>query len=96
MPNPRHALIQWVRWSDSNHRFECPACGSKFALDGSYIEGIAPHGMNYFALEVVTAQGTRRTDGYPQPISIEGAESIVVDTNILWQGLPRTGLGITS
>ncbi|MFN8562631.1 MAG: hypothetical protein U0703_13675 [Anaerolineae bacterium] len=26
-----------VRWSETNSRFECPGCGSKYRLDGAYI-----------------------------------------------------------
>jgi cytochrome b6-f complex iron-sulfur subunit len=36
------------KWSDSNHRFECPCHGSKYEIDGLYIEGPAPRSMDRF------------------------------------------------
>ena len=37
------------KWSVTNHRFECPCHGSKYELDGLYIEGPAPRSMDRFA-----------------------------------------------
>lgn len=39
------------KWSDTNHRFECPCHGSKFSHDGFYIEGPAPRSLDYFEVE---------------------------------------------
>ena len=41
------------KWSESNHRFECPCHGSKFTADGDYIEGPAPRSLDQFIVEVI-------------------------------------------
>jgi cytochrome b6-f complex iron-sulfur subunit len=39
-------------WVDSTDRFECPCHGSKYQLDGTYIEGPAPRDLDRFVLEL--------------------------------------------
>lgn len=77
------------KWSSSNHRFECPCCGSKFQLDGTYIEGPAARGMDQYPMTVTTERDrfTTRADG--APVLFEGATSIVVNVNLLLPGKPR-------
>jgi cytochrome b6-f complex iron-sulfur subunit len=68
------------RWVPTNHRFECPRCGSKFRLDGTWIEGPARRDLDRFVLEVTTSDSTHTTllDGSPVPV--DGAARIVLDT----------------
>jgi cytochrome b6-f complex iron-sulfur subunit len=44
-------------WVDSNQRFECPCHGSKYQLDGSYIEGPAPRDLDRFVVELHDESG---------------------------------------
>ena len=38
------------KWVPTNSRFECPCHGSKFHLDGTYIEGPAPRSLDRFVV----------------------------------------------
>ena len=40
------------KWVPTNDRFECPCHGSKFQLDGTYIEGPAPRSLDRFPLTI--------------------------------------------
>jgi cytochrome b6-f complex iron-sulfur subunit len=44
-------------WVDSNARFECPCHGSKYQLDGTYIEGPAPRDLDRFVVQLVDSAG---------------------------------------
>jgi cytochrome b6-f complex iron-sulfur subunit len=44
-------------WVDSTDRFECPCHGSKYHLDGTYIEGPAPRDLDRFVVKLLDAQG---------------------------------------
>lgn len=44
-------------WVESNHRFECPCHGSKYQLDGTYIEGPAPRDADRFVVQLVDKDG---------------------------------------
>ena len=78
-------------WVDSTNRFECPCHGSKYELDGTYIEGPAPRDLDRFVVKLLDAQGNvvAQTDtdkasptyGAPVPLPA-GADSltIVVET----------------
>lgn len=66
------------KWVETNNRFECPSCGSKYQKDGTYIEGPAPRGMDRFVIEVTTPNGKIRTPDDGSPVKIEGATRIVV------------------
>jgi cytochrome b6-f complex iron-sulfur subunit len=71
------------KWVDVNHRFECPCHGSKFQLNGTYIEGPAPRSMDRFKTTITFTDGTAvTTDGDGNPIPLEGREiaSIAIDT----------------
>ena len=77
------------KWVPSNGRFECPCCGSKYRLDGSYIEGPTRRGLDRFILEVTSPEGTITTPPDGSPVNIDGATQILVDTNRVIYGKPR-------
>ncbi|MFN8596613.1 MAG: Rieske 2Fe-2S domain-containing protein [Anaerolineae bacterium] len=54
-------------WVDSNQRFECPCHGSKYHLDGTYIEGPAPRDLDRFVVQLVDEAGNvvNGPDGKP-------------------------------
>lgn len=71
------------KWVSTNNRFECPCHGSKFELNGTYIEGPAPRSLDRFQTTIVFTDGTSAaTNEAGDPISIEGHEisEIIVDT----------------
>lgn len=72
------------RWVPSNDRFECPCHGSKFAGNGSYIEGPAPRGLDRFPVTVIYTDGTSvSTDENGGPIPLDPNKNIAdirVDT----------------
>jgi cytochrome b6-f complex iron-sulfur subunit len=72
------------KWSDSNHRFECPCHGSKYQLDGKYIEGPAPRSMDRFATTLTFEDGsTLAMDSAGDPMPLDGKPkitSIKIDT----------------
>ena len=78
-------------WVESNHRFECPCHGSKYQLDGTYIEGPAPRDADRFVVQLVDGTGNvvAQTDntpgsptyGAPIPLPDNAADlTIVVQT----------------
>lgn len=78
-------------WVDSNKRFECPCHGSKYQLDGTYIEGPAPRDLDRFVVMLKDETGATiaqtNTDksspdyGAPLPIPANATNyTIVVDT----------------
>lgn len=78
-------------WVDSNQRFECPCHGSKYQLDGTYIEGPAPRDLDRFVVLLKDDKGaviaqTNNQAGSPDygaPLTVpDGATNytIVVDT----------------
>ena len=77
------------KWVPTNNRFECPCCGSKYRLDGAYIEGPSQRGLDRFMIEVTTPNGIITTPPDGAPVSIEGARQILVDTNRLIYGQIR-------
>jgi Rieske Fe-S protein len=77
------------KWVPINHRFECPGCGSKYHLDGTYIEGPTQRGLDRFVVEVTTPNGIYTTPPDGSPVNIEGATQIVVDTNRVIYGQRR-------
>jgi cytochrome b6-f complex iron-sulfur subunit len=71
------------KWVEANHRFECPCHGSKFNLDGSYIEGPAPRSLDRFATTITFTDGSTATsNAIGDPIPLDGRQiaSIAVDT----------------
>lgn len=77
-----------VRWSHTNWRFECPACGSKYRLDGVYIELDAPRDLDRAVLQVSTDHGVLTTPADGSPVSPEGAQSVVLDVQQRIPGNP--------
>jgi len=78
-------------WVDSTGRFECPCHGSKYELDGTYIEGPAPRDLDRFVVQLLDANGNvvaeTNTDpnspdyGAPVPLPADSAGlTIVVQT----------------
>ena len=71
-------------WSESNFRFECPCHGSKYQLDGKYIEGPAPRSMDRMFTTLTFDDGTSLSmdsSGDPMDISKRGKiASISIDT----------------
>lgn len=71
------------KWVPTNNRFECPCHGSKFELNGKYIEGPAPRSLDRFHMTVTFTDGTSATtngDGDPIPLKGREVDAIVVDT----------------
>ena len=59
------------KWVPTNSRFECPCHGSKYQLNGQWIEGPAPRGLDRFIATVTYADGeviTTPANGGPIPI----------------------------
>ncbi|GAB4474284.1 MAG: hypothetical protein Kow00124_14110 [Anaerolineae bacterium] len=80
------------KWVPVNGRFECPCHGSKFQLDGTYIEGPAPRSLDRFVVRAVDANGNvlaeTPEDGGPLPLP-EGAAELRVDTGSRIDGPPH-------
>jgi cytochrome b6-f complex iron-sulfur subunit len=79
----------FVRWSNYNHRFECPCCGSKFQLDGTYIEGPARRSLDRCELRITTHAKTIITPDDGAGLPFADATSIILNTNRLIYGAPR-------
>ncbi len=70
-------------WIPANERFECPCHGSKFELDGLYIEGPAPRSLDRFFTTITFDDGTIETTnetGDPIPLQGRRIASIQIDT----------------
>jgi cytochrome b6-f complex iron-sulfur subunit len=65
------------KWVDANGRFECPCHGSKYQLDGTYIEGPAPRSLDRFSMTIRTKSGQQLiTDAEGNPIPVANAADI--------------------
>jgi cytochrome b6-f complex iron-sulfur subunit len=79
-------------WVDSTVRFECPCHGSKYQVDGTYIEGPAPRDLDRFRVVITDGQGnlvnetvtTKTSPGFgaPIPAPTDGTLVIKVDTGM--------------
>lgn len=78
-----------VIWVWLNNRYECPRCGSKYRLDGTYIEGPATRGLDRFRVWVKTSEG-RLSASEGQPISVDDAVQVFIDTRTIFPGQPRS------
>ncbi len=70
-------------WVDATFRFECPCHGSKYQVDGTYIEGPAPRSLDRFATTIIFTDGTSVTSneiGDPLPLEGRTIQQIRVDT----------------
>lgn len=74
-------------WVDSTNRFECPCHGSKYQLDGTYIEGPAPRDLDRFVVKLVDAQGNvvaqtdtdKASPTYGAPVALPAnAENLII------------------
>lgn len=66
------------KWNETNFRFECPCHGSKYELDGKYIEGPAPRSLDRFRTTITFEDGsTVVQDSSGDPIPLEGRGKIV-------------------
>jgi cytochrome b6-f complex iron-sulfur subunit len=77
------------KWASLNNRFECPCHGSKFQLNGTYIEGPAPRSLDRFVVQVQDASGSviAQTDPTGGPVKVSDPNStLVVDTGKRIQG----------
>ncbi len=75
----------------SNFRFECPCHGSKFQLDGTFIEGPAPRDLDRFVIYLKDASGrvVAQTDPGGSPLPVPDPNLIVeVDTGQKILGKP--------
>lgn len=74
------------KWSVTNHRFECPCHGSKYELDGKYIEGPAPRSLDRFQTTVTFEDGSTATmDSIGDPIPLDGRgniTSVAINTGV--------------
>lgn len=70
------------KWVETNHRFECPCHGSKFQLNGKYIEGPAPRSLDRFRTALTFANATTvATNDAGDPIPLEGRSIIGISIN---------------
>lgn len=83
-----------VRWSESNLRFECPGCGSKFHVDGTYLKGSAAQDLNKATLVATTAAGSISTPADGAPVSVEAAQSILLDVQQQVRGKAQPEIGL--
>ncbi len=80
------------KWESANNRFECPCHGSKFKLDGTYIEGPAPRDLDRFKLTVVDAAGNviAQNDAKGDPLQVNDPNAVVrIDTGNRILGKPK-------
>lgn len=83
-----------IRWSETNGRFECPLCGSRFQLDGAYLKGGAARDLDKGTLRVTSEQGVVTTPPDGAPVPVEAAESVVLDVRQIIPGTPRPEIGL--
>lgn len=81
------------KWVPTNARFECPCHGSKYNLNGSYIEGPAPRGLDRFPVVVEYSDGTSvETNSAGDPVQLDPNKTITairVNTGRRVLGPPR-------
>ena len=72
------------KWVPGNTRFECPCHGSKYRINGSWIEGPAPRGLDRFPVVITYTDGTSIStpeDGGPIVLDADRTiESMTIDT----------------
>lgn len=71
-------------WVNNNGRFECPCHGSKYELDGTWIEGPAPRSLDRFVMTITLNSGnvvtTNETGDPIQGVNAADVREIQVDT----------------
>ncbi|MDQ7026586.1 MAG: Rieske 2Fe-2S domain-containing protein [Anaerolineae bacterium] len=65
------------KWVSTNTRFECPCHGSKYRINGTWIEGPAPRGLDLFPIEVTYEDGTVVTNETGIPIPLDPEKTII-------------------
>ncbi len=70
------------KWVITNRRFECPCHGSKFEINGKYIEGPAPRSLDRFRVTLTFADGsTASTNAAGDPIPLDGKQIVSIAVN---------------
>lgn len=83
------------KWEPGQYRFACPCHGSQYEIDGRWITGPAPRGLDRFPLTVTLASGESRTNrDTGRPIFIGDVDpseivSMQVDTGARITGPPH-------
>lgn len=73
-------------WNPGTTRFECPCHGSKYELNGKYIEGPAPRSLDAFSMVITFNDGTTLAtaeDGLPIQLGtrrLDEIASVDIDT----------------
>lgn len=86
-------------WDEQNRQFVCPCHGSRFAEDGTHLEGPAPRSLDRFMLRIETPTGGIVAETDPEtgaPLPWPGASAsaggekavLVVDTSRVIRGAP--------
>jgi hypothetical protein len=78
-----------VMWSPLGQRYQCPSCGSLFALDGSSREGPALHGLDTIYFEMEMKDGTVQTALDAKAFDRSSVRAITLYPNIKIQGKSR-------
>ncbi len=75
-------------WNAQNERYECPQCGSKFQMDGTYIEGPAERSLDRFLISVTLNDGTIVQSDTGVPVMRGDFQQVLVDTHAKILGKP--------
>ena len=61
------------KWQGARGRFECPCHGSKYELDGTWIEGPAPRSLDRLEMTITFQDGEKRTtNSAGDPVDLAG------------------------
>jgi cytochrome b6-f complex iron-sulfur subunit len=79
------------KWVPTNHRFECPCHGSKYNINGTYIEGPTPRSLDRMLIQAVDAGGQVLAESdasVAEPFELpQGATQLIVQTGKIVRGL---------
>jgi hypothetical protein len=67
------------RWAKSDQKFRCFNCPSEFTMDGTPLREFTPRSADRLQLQVNNIRGSWSTPSDGSPVSIEGAESIILN-----------------
>lgn len=70
------------KWDELGNRFACPCHGSQFQLNGDWIAGPAPRGLDRFAIEIFDKNNNKveeSVNGAPVPLP-PNAATVSIDT----------------
>jgi len=73
-------------WNDQEFKFICPCHGSQYALEGQYLSGPAPRGLDSFEVRIIdsrsgTVLSRSGTAGEPTPLPDDPEAVIQIDTS---------------